>query len=355
VPVRPQLSWALAAAIAQAIAGAACGGGTSAGDTGPVDAALAGDGPTSDAPITGDARPGESCSTALEVSLGEPYDGDTTGFPVELGAGCSVLASEAPQVVHQIEVGPDDLDLLIEVAVDESSATPFDAVLMVRSACALGGPCADRGWGERLEALAVSNAPFIVVDGTVQHGGQASGAYTLTTATRPIVGEAAACDPAGLASRCAETLRCVSGECVVDSPELACSLAINLTSDLGDGLAARAGAIRVFDPDLQELSCAFDSSARSGVVLYRFQLAAPARLVATTDFPETTFDTVLAVRAATCDGAELGCADDVDAEGHTFTSRLEIAALPAGAYYLVVDSSSPLPVRGAFRLEVTLD
>lgn len=351
MPVRPQLA---AAALATALA--ACGG----GGGGASDAGAADGGPTIDAarPIdaapTTDARIGSSCSLPIELELGVPFAGDSSGFDDALQAGCSPLTAEAPDVVHAIALGADPVDLLVEVEVDEAATPPFDAVVSVRGACGLNGPCADLGYGERLEALAVTGTRFVVVDGTTQFGGASSGAYTLRTATRPVVALDAACDPDGLASRCAKDLRCVGGACVADSPELACAEAIDLTADLADGVAVRDDAIFAWEPDLAQATCAFDLAAGVGERRYRIDVAAPSTLVARTDLGATDVDTVLTLHEATCDGVELACADDIDAEGHVFTSRLE-AQVAAGTYVLVVDGSSPLPRRGEVHLEVTLE
>jgi hypothetical protein len=68
-----------------------------------------------------------------------------------------------------------------------------------------------------------------------------------------------------------------------------------------------------------------------------------------TNFPETTLDTVVYIRSACTDsGTELGCNDDV---GNELTSTLLLDSVPAGDYFVVVDGSSA-GATGDFKLEV---
>jgi hypothetical protein len=348
VSVRPRLI-----GLALVAAGLGCGGGGGhAADGGTADAAGVADAAAIDAGPEGDAQPGEACAEALPLALDVDVAGSTDGFGDDLDAACAGGAASAPDAVHVIELGDDKVDLLLEVEVDEEARAPFDAVVSVRAACGMGGPCADAGWGERLEANGQRGTRFVVIDGSAQFGGAPAGAYTLRATTRPIVDERAACDPAGLASRCADDLRCVAGTCVEDDDEVACAAAIDVTDDLADGAHALAGALRTFEADRGHGSCALREDGGAGEARVRFTLEAAADLVATTDLPGTDFDTVLWLEAG-CDGEEVACADDVDREARNFKSRLEIDALPAGTYDLVIDASSRLPRRGEFALELT--
>jgi hypothetical protein len=76
-------------------------------------------------------------------------------------------------------------------------------------------------------------------------------------------------------------------------------------------------------------------------------------VVATTDDAATRFDTVLYLRATTCDGAAVTCGDDVDAPAGNFRSTLSASALAPGTYYLFVDGSSATAGTGPYRLTVT--
>ncbi len=55
---------------------------------------------------------------------------------------------------------------------------------------------------------------------------------------------------------------------------------------------------------------------------------------------QATWDSVIYVRSGCCFGNELACNDDYDASGN---SSLTLHALPAGTYYVVVDSGSASP------------
>jgi large repetitive protein len=70
-------------------------------------------------------------------------------------------------------------------------------------------------------------------------------------------------------------------------------------------------------------------------VAFVINVMRPSTLVATTDFPGTTFDTVLYLRrACTEQGSQLACNDDVPGSGR---STLTITVQP-GSYFIVVDS-----------------
>jgi hypothetical protein len=88
-----------------------------------------------------------------------------------------------------------------------------------------------------------------------------------------------------------------------------------------------------------------------GEVAYEILIEDPAVLVATTDGPSTTANTVLYLRS-NCQVAstEMACNDDVngDTNGSSIT-----ASLSPGLYYLVVDAVNPASA-GAFELHVDL-
>lgn len=350
--------WALAALLL-----AACGddGGATPDaaprDAAPVDAPIA---PPADARADAapppDAVPGTSCAAALPLEPGALHAGSTLGHPSAEVASCSIGTGEGRESFYRVDVGDEPADLLVRVTVDESAPPHFDAVVSVRSDCAALESelaCSDSGWGERLELLEASGPHWVLVDGTEQYGGLDFGHYLLSVDRRELVGEGASCDPEARASRCAAGTRCRAGVCDADDAALFCADAIDLTPNLADGQTELTGVTHAFAADYFQAGCAAEPGGGFGEALYRFDLAAPMALVARTDLPGTDFDTVLSLRGASCDGAELACADDVDLTGGVLASRLE-ATLPAGRYYLVVDGSSASPGTGSFRLRVEL-
>jgi hypothetical protein len=108
---------------------------------------------------------------------------------------------------------------------------------------------------------------------------------------------------------------------------------------------------------------ALDGSSISGVasacgggggapaIAYVFYLPRPRVMVATTDLPGTTMDTVLDLRSADCDAAtsSIACNDDVGGIMNK-ASRL-VASLPAGTYYLVVEGYDASAL-GMYAIEV---
>jgi len=293
---------------------------------------------------------GATCLDPFSLTPGQAHSADTSALIDQLAGGCSVGSGIAPDAIYLLDLGETARDLTATVSIDEEAAPPFDVVLYARTDCAdaetsIG--CADASWGERLELLAVSGSVTLVVDGTDQYGGALQGPFTLSTAVRDIAGPGAACDPAGVTSRCQAGSRCVSSLCAADDAALACSLAVASPDDLSATTHAYAG-------DFYSGSCAHDSEASFPEHLYRIELAAASDLVATTDLPETDFDTYLYLRSTSCDGTEVGCHDDVDDEGYNLRSTLSLTALPAGVYYLFVDGSSASPGTGTYRLQVTV-
>ena len=81
--------------------------------------------------------------------------------------------------------------------------------------------------------------------------------------------------------------------------------------------------------------------------VYRIEVEQPLTLVITTDFPETTLDTVVYVRTTCRDPlTELSCNDDSNGVGSRLTVNVDV-----GAYFIVVDSHDAGAV-GDFRLQV---
>lgn len=99
---------------------------------------------------------------------------------------------------------------------------------------------------------------------------------------------------------------------------------------------------------LQTTACFAGGGAE---VVYQFEVAAPTAAVFTTEFAETTADTVLYLRTTCLDPAtELVCNDDAD--GMSVASRLEVAELAAGTWFLVVDGHD-VTSEGAFKVQAT--
>lgn len=350
-----------------AIAGCDGGGGTP--DATPaVDAPAATDAlPTPDAPPAPDAMPpppGTACSTAIELVADTGPVASTTAFSGNAaGASCSGGATSAPERYFVVDAGDTAVDLVVEITVDEAAMQPFDVVATARATCADPTSelaCSDSGWGERLEVLAVTGPVYILVDGTDQFMGASSGAFEIDVRRRTLAGFGQFCD--GVTARCGVDLVCQDAMCVPTSPTLACTGAPDLTADLlADGEAFVDGEIFLTDPDYYTPSCAFDPGGNDPERVFRFDLAATATVTASTNFPETTYDTNLVLRAGTCDADELLCADDVDAAAGEFRTVIAGTSLPPGTYYLFVDMSSAWVYGPAattprqFRLRVTAE
>src|SRR5690606_6864640 len=104
------------------------------------------------------------------------------------------------------------------------------------------------------------------------------------------------------------------------------------------------------DPESSNELISFDCGGSGTESVYIIDVDQPIALVASTDYPETELDTVLYLRSECRESdAELSCNDD---DGNSVGSRLWVAQLDPGQYYLVVDSRVS-GVGGAFKLEVT--
>lgn len=350
-----------ASLIALALTASACGSNPDGGGTDgapvpadavvPVDAARIDGSPVVivDAAPRPDAIPGFACGAPIVLAPGDSFLGDTRNYNDTSSASCSTGSQTARDTIFQVTLPNEATDLIARVLVDDEVTPTFDAVVSIQTSCGDESSevaCSDFGFSEATEALALSGDAYISVDGTAQFGGSPDGTYQLDVRTRSIASGLGACDPLGVASRCDTGLLCVAGQCQAESPSLACSLATTITS--GSEVTAETHA---YQTDFFQGSCAFKTSANAGEALFAFTLAEPSSIDATTDFADTSFDTVLYLRSA-CEGAELACADDIDAANSNFRSRLQAANLPAGDYVLVVDGASNAAPNGRVRLRL---
>lgn len=85
-----------------------------------------------------------------------------------------------------------------------------------------------------------------------------------------------------------------------------------------------------------------------GEIVYAFQLSATSDVLVDTTLPGTNYDTVLHVREGACEDAtnEVGCLD------RGVGDDLMLPALPAGTYYVIVDSHT-ISNEGNFELQVS--
>lgn len=108
----------------------------------------------------------------------------------------------------------------------------------------------------------------------------------------------------------------------------------------------------IVGPRPSELSSP-ECHGNGGEFVYKFTVEAssgPTALVVSTDYPETTLDTVVYVRTDCQDpGTELGCDDDGGALDSS--SKLVITDAPAGDYHIIVDSFGPSSL-GSFKVTI---
>ena len=244
------------------------------------------------------APPGDTCASAVPVSLDVPASVELTGTPAGLSdtlpAGCAPAGS--PERIWRVEVpAPCVLDASLEA--------PFPAQLaLAAGACGAGQELA---CGGALAGVRVSAGIHTL---SLQAAPAAEGPYSLTLGTRPL--------PANDGCDAPEVL-----EFVEDEAEVAGSL------ELAAGAAAASGcglgAVTEGSPEL----------------VYEVRLPVPARLVAQAAGAGAP---ALYLRGPQCvGGAELACgAGTLETQG----------VLPAGTYFLFVDAAGAPP--GPFALSV---
>lgn len=144
--------------------------------------------------------------------------------------------------------------------------------------------------------------------------------------------------------RCGPDLVCLGNRC---APMCAAP-----TGSLQGGLTyTRNGATSGTSRHAGSCGDAGDGGRRAPEDMYILSLpTAVTSVEASTDDTVTNFDTLIYMRAG-CNGAEVGCNDDV-AVGTNFSSRFVTGALAAGDYYVFVDGFGF--GSGNYRLSITI-
>jgi hypothetical protein len=111
--------------------------------------------------------------------------------------------------------------------------------------------------------------------------------------------------------------------------------------ELDNGVAVTGSTVGA--PAMLDANCA---STAGGERIYVFVLGSTADVTVSTDLPGTTFDVIPYVREDCEDSAtEVGCSDDGAGDD------IALTALPAGTYFVILDSHSPSN-EGDFELRV---
>jgi len=178
----------------------------------------------------------------------------------------------------------------------------------------------------------------------------------LTAPTARSVGQA--CDARGFdscgVSVCSPGVVGATNRCVEVGAARRTACTDALTVDVTSG----AGSVRgeLHEPSLWDApaGCSSGDPTARPEAAVRFVLAAPAsRVVLSTNNAYTNFDSTLYAIAG-CAGAPIvaWCADDRPTEERSWLATLELRALPAGEYFVVVDAFAAAP--GRFQLDVTV-
>ena len=166
------------------------------------------------------------------------------------------------------------------------------------------------------------------------------------------------CDPRGFdscgAGVCSPGMLGATNRCVGVSEARAAACMGALALETSGGTGSVRGEVSV--PSLWDAPTGCSSGDPRGrpEALVRFELAAPASRVSFSTYNAyTNFDTTLYAFTG-CSGTPLvaWCADDLFGEPRPELARLELTDVPAGLYFIVVDSFAAAP--GRFQLDVTV-
>ena len=281
---------------------------------------VAGDAPADAAPAVCGAR---------GVDL-VPASGRVTGTYAALtdNAAGSCGGGEVDDAVFAIDVPPGG-SLLVAA---DLPATTADTLIHVRRDCedpATEVVC-DRSGG-----IATRAAYRVIEPGAGRYyvfiDGDAGTAGVYEASIQVLLPEGAASDPAGGRERRGPELACTGGTCrpagctTVGTVPLAPGMAFAFTTTTGNRRNDHAGTCGEGN----------DGGVRGKELIVEITLTQPARLRASTDQPETSYDTLVYIRAG-CAGAEIVCDDDGGTSGNR--SVATTGTLAPGAYFVFVDA-----------------
>jgi hypothetical protein len=198
-------------------------------------------------------------------------------------------------------------------------------------------------------------------------GGRMSPAKVLTKAAAPLRNRGQSCDTrqfdrCATGNVCSATGTSTTGSCVATDTArtAACKAALVLTPV--DGMASVRGTIGT--PSLWDVptgGCSVNDPVNRPEALAKFTLAQKAtRVTLSTNYAYTSFDTTLYVLSS-CSAAPTvaWCDDDrptgITPEPHTERAALTLMNLPAGEYFVVVDSFPSMLTGTGFQLSLLIE
>jgi hypothetical protein len=154
----------------------------------------------------------------------------------------------------------------------------------------------------------------------------------------------APCDAANARDHCGPSLGCIANRCRPES------------CDKAEVLGGSSPFVFVADTtgarNLHGGTCGDggDGGSRGNEKIYRLDLAAGvANMRVSTESPDTDYDTLVYVRGS-CDGAELACNDDANADHN---SIVDTGPLAAGSYFIFIDAFGPQSGRATVTITLT--
>ncbi len=289
--------------------------------------------------------PGEA-PQVTRLAYYEPED------PLAFGPRLLVQGTEPDDDLAELRVEVLDADGA-PVALDVDGDTVPDTAEFVLPAAGEGGVflvVLEMGVGLHQLVQRVAVTP---VDAAAHEGARVEVALAVT----PVRGAGASCSPEGF-DACADGSACMPGvpgvanNCLAESYVRGqqCTEAPRL--ELVDGAASVVGVADGTSLWDAPPGCAANDPRGRPESVLTLELEAPAdRVVITTDTPRTDFDTtVYVITPCSADGsAAIACMDD---GAQTVASTVELLAVPAGTYTIVVDSFG---AGGAFGLDVRVE
>ncbi len=167
------------------------------------------------------------------------------------------------------------------------------------------------------------------------------------------VGAGGSCDPRRWDNYCGQAApRCDGNVCTASATSAATACGGAQTLTVGTPVT---GAL-ILGPDRWRAPCSDTSGSAASEKVFKFTTTQPVDLKFTTDFPETTLDTVVYLASGCAETLSVAsCSDDID-QATNLRSEGFVRALPAGTHYLFVDawtSGTAGAGTGDFKLLVT--
>ncbi|MGQ0508597.1 MAG: hypothetical protein ACT4TC_25135, partial [Myxococcaceae bacterium] len=181
---------------------------------------------------------------------------------------------------------------------------------------------------------------------------------TVQISSLPSVASGGGCDTRRWDNYCADTtLVCEAGTNTCSARSSSVTAVCNAAPTLTVGTPVTGNLTLGANRWLPPTGCTQTGGGQGSEAVFKFTTTAASDLRFTTNFPETTVDTLVYIADVCAETLPVsGCADDVDFAAGNLTTDGFARNVPAGTHYVIVDSwpqGKPGIGTGAFKLNVT--